>query len=210
MSCPALKPFAFRALFVGLVCALLAPAAWAQNPQVVLETSKGTVVIELFAQEAPKSTENFLAYVDDGFYNGTIFHRVIPNFMVQGGGFDGQMQKKETQPPVVNEADNGLKNTRGTLAMARTNDPHSATAQFFVNTVNNKFLDHTGKNVRGWGYAVFGKVISGMEVVDAIESVKTGRIGPMTDVPTDPVSIVKAYRKPAAAPSEDGPTEGAN
>lgn len=187
----------------ALSFALLASAAWAQNPQVVIETSKGNIVVELFAQEAPKSTENFLAYVDDGFYDGTLFHRVMQNFMVQGGGFDAQMQKKDTKAPIVNEADNGLKNTRGTLAMARTNDPHSATAQFFINTVDNKFLDHTGKNVRNWGYAVFGKVIEGMDTVDAIESVRTGRIGRMDDVPVEPVSIVKAYRKPADSAADD-------
>ena len=188
-----------------LVCVLFASVAFAQdsaNPQVVIETSKGKIVVEVFAQEAPKSTENFLAYVDAGFYDGTLFHRVIPDFMVQGGGFDGQMQKKDTKPPIQNEADNGLKNTRGTLAMARTNDPHSATAQFFVNTVDNKFLDHTGKNPRGWGYAVFAKVVDGMDTVDAISSVKTGRSGRMGDVPVEPVTIIKAYRKPADAPVE--------
>ncbi|MDA8016415.1 MAG: peptidylprolyl isomerase [Thermoanaerobaculia bacterium] len=186
-----------------LACVLLAPAMVAQeaNPQVVIETSKGTIVVELFAQEAPKSTTNFLSYVDDGFYDGTLFHRVIPEFMVQGGGFDSGMKKKATKAPIPNEADNGLKNERGTLAMARTNDPHSATAQFFINTVDNTFLDHTAKSPRGWGYAVFGRVLSGMEAVDAISAVKTGRIGRTGDVPVEPVSIVKAHRKSATGPT---------
>lgn len=208
MQSKALNPLCLATMALFIVSLLLAPAAFAQgNPQVVLETSKGTIIIELFAEEAPLSTKNFLAYVDKGFYDGTLFHRVIPNFMVQGGGFDASMNKKDTDAPIPNEADNGLKNTRGTLAMARTNDPHSATAQFFVNTVDNKFLDHTGKNPRGWGYAVFGKVTSGMEAVDAIAAVKTGRSGRMGDVPVEPVSIIKAYRKPAEAAAEG---EGSN
>ncbi|MEM8929731.1 MAG: peptidylprolyl isomerase [Acidobacteriota bacterium] len=181
-----------------LLSALAATAAGEEataNPQVVLETSKGTIVVELFQAEAPKSVENFLAYVDAGFYDGTIFHRVIPGFMVQGGGFTADMQKKPTQAPIQNEADNGVKNDRGTLAMARTNDPHSATAQFFINSVDNGFLNHTAKSGQGWGYAVFGKVVEGLEVVDAISGVQTGVQRGMRDVPNEAVSITKASRR---------------
>ena len=165
------------------------------NPHVILETSKGSIVVELFEAEAPKTVENFLAYVDAGFYDGTIFHRVIPGFMVQGGGFTADMKKKSTRPAIENEADNGKKNARGTLAMARTNDPHSATAQFFINSVDNAFLDHSAKNAQGWGYAVFGKVVEGMDVIDAISSMPTGVQSGMRDVPKETVSIVKATRR---------------
>lgn len=167
----------------------------AKNPHVVLETSKGTMVVELFAEEAPKTVENFLAYVEAGFYDGTVFHRVIPGFMVQGGGFTADLQKKDTRAPIQNEADNGLKNKRGTLAMARTNDPHSATAQFFINSVDNSFLDHTAKDPRGWGYAVFGQVVEGLEVVDAISGVATGNRRGMQNVPTEAVTITSAKVK---------------
>lgn len=179
--------------------------AWGQNapqstppsahPQVELTTSMGVIVLELDAEKAPRSVANFLAYVEEGFYDGLIFHRVIDGFMIQGGGFDKAMQKKETKPPITNEADNGVRNTRGTIAMARTNDPHSATAQFFINTVDNRPLDHRAKDTYGWGYAVFGKVIAGMDVVDAIAKVKTGRSGVYDNVPAEPVVIVKAKRK---------------
>ncbi len=162
------------------------------TPRVALETSQGRIVLELDAAKAPKSVENFLAYARSGFYDGTIFHRVIKGFMIQGGGFTADMKQKPTNPSILNEADNGLKNLRGTVAMARTNDPHSATAQFFVNTVDNAFLDHTAKNPRGWGYAVFGKVVEGMEVVDKIAGVKTGQRGPFGDVPVAEVTILKA------------------
>jgi cyclophilin family peptidyl-prolyl cis-trans isomerase len=161
-------------------------------PRVALDTSKGRIVLELDAARAPKTVENFLAYVRDGHYDGTVFHRVIDGFMVQGGGFTAEMQQKPTRPPVANEADNGLKNLRGTVAMARTNDPHSASAQFFVNTVDNSFLDHTSKDVRGWGYAVFGKVVEGMEVVDAITKVRTATRSRMENVPVEPVVITRA------------------
>jgi len=161
------------------------------NPRVALETTKGRIVLELDAAAAPKTVENFLGYVESGFYDGTIFHRVIPNFMVQGGGFTTDMNQKPTGDPIENEADNGLKNARGTIAMARTNNPHSATAQFFINTVDNGPLDHTGKDVRGWGYAVFGKVVEGMDVVDAIEKVSTTNNGPYANVPAEPVVIEK-------------------
>jgi peptidyl-prolyl cis-trans isomerase B (cyclophilin B) len=159
---------------------------------VKLETSKGDIVIELNEEKAPKTTENFLAYVKEGFYDGTLFHRVIDNFMIQGGGFDEAMNQKETHDPIENEADNGLKNEAYTIAMARTQDPHSATAQFFINVKDNAFLDHTAPNTRGWGYAVFGKVVEGKEVVDAIKTVATGNAGFHQDVPVEPVVIVKA------------------
>jgi cyclophilin family peptidyl-prolyl cis-trans isomerase len=162
------------------------------SPRVALETSKGKIVLELDAARAPKTVENFLAYVRAGHYDGTVFHRVIDGFMIQGGGFTAEMQQKPTRPPVGNEADNGVKNLRGTVAMARTMDPHSASAQFFVNTVDNAFLDHTSKSPQGWGYAVFGKVVEGMEVVDAIAKVATATRSRMENVPVEPVVIQKA------------------
>ena len=166
--------------------------AAAANPKVELDTSKGKIVIELFPEKAPETVKNFLNYVDAKYYDGTIFHRVIPNFMIQGGGFTADMKKKSAGAPIENEADNGLKNERGTIAMARTPDPHSATAQFFINSVNNDFLNYKSKTNQGWGYAVFGKVIEGMEVVDAISAVKTGTHGRYRDVPTEAVQIVSA------------------
>jgi cyclophilin family peptidyl-prolyl cis-trans isomerase len=169
--------------------------ALAENPGVSMQTSKGTITLELDAEKAPKTVENFLRYVDDGFYDGTVFHRVIGGFMIQGGGYTEDLEKKTTRDPVGNEADNGLKNERGTIAMARTNDPHSATAQFFINLENNAFLDHSGKNRRGWGYAVFGKVTDGMDVVDSIAAIRTGPKGPFPkDVPLEPVVIEKVTR----------------
>lgn len=165
-----------------------APAA---NPHVVIETSLGTIVAELYADKAPATVENFLAYAETGYYDGTIFHRVISRFMIQGGGFDTEMVKKPTRAPIQNEADNGLKNLRGTLAMARTFDPHSATSQFFINQVDNVSLDHKAKNGRDWGYAVFGNVVEGMDVVDAIASVKTGNLRRMPNAPLEMVSLVK-------------------
>lgn len=162
------------------------------KPQVTLATSMGDITIELDAEKAPATCKNFLSYVESGHFDGTIFHRVIPDFMIQGGGFDASMRQKSTQAPIANEADNGLKNERGSIAMARTSDPNSATAQFFINLKDNGFLDHTSKTPQGWGYAVFGKVVAGMDVVDAIAAVKTGRSGPHSDVPMDPVIIEKA------------------
>ncbi len=163
---------------------------------VVVETDLGTIEIELDEEKAPKSVANFLAYVDAGHYDGTIFHRVIPGFMAQGGGYDGSYEKKPVRDAVENEADNGLKNTRGTVAMARTSDPHSATAQFFVNVKDNGFLDHTGKNASGWGYAVFGTVTSGMDVVDKMVAVPTGSKGSFAkDAPLENVAIKSARRK---------------
>ena len=164
------------------------------NPKVVLDTSKGEIVIELFADKAPETVQNFLEYVDAKFYDGTIFHRVIPNFMIQGGGFSAGMNQKSTNDPIENEADNGLKNLRGTIAMARTSDPHSATGQFFINNVDNDFLNFKSKTPQGWGYAVFGKVVEGIEVVDAISAVKTKTEGMYQDVPAEAVVINSAKR----------------
>ncbi len=160
--------------------------------RVRLQTSSGDIVIELDAEKAPKTVENFLTYVQDGFYDGTIFHRVINNFMVQGGGFDADMNQKKTRDPITNEADNGLKNNEYTLAMARTSDPHSATAQFFINVADNEFLNFTAPTSNGWGYAVFGKVVEGTEVVDQIKNVSTGNRGFHQDVPVDNVTIESA------------------
>lgn len=171
---------------------LAANADGAAAPQVQLETSMGNIVIELNRDKAPETVANFIGYVEDGFYDGTIFHRVIENFMVQGGGFDQDFQQKQTKAPVQNEADNGLSNKRGAVAMARTNDPHSATAQFFINTVDNDFLDFKGKTPSGWGYAVFGEVIEGMDVVDKIRKVETTMRGPHQDVPAEDIVIIKA------------------
>ncbi|MBN2232858.1 MAG: peptidyl-prolyl cis-trans isomerase [Deltaproteobacteria bacterium] len=168
-----------------------AQAADTGNPKVTMETSKGAMVIELYPKEAPKTVENFLAYIDAGFFDGTIFHRVIPGFVIQGGGFTADMERKDTRKPIVNEADNGLKNLRGTLSMARTSDPDSATSQFFINLQDNASLDH---NARSAGYAVFGKVIEGLDVIDAIAAVPTTTHGPYRDVPREPVAITGAKR----------------
>ncbi len=159
------------------------------NPRVQLKTTFGTMTIELDQEKAPKTVANFLKYVETKHFDDTIFHRVIDNFMIQGGGFDNNMQQKPCMEPIENEADNGLKNERGTLAMARTMEPHSATAQFFINVSNNDFLNHTGKNMQGWGYAVFGRVIEGEAVLNKIRTVPTGSKGGHQDVPTDTVSI---------------------
>jgi len=161
-------------------------------PQVALNTSHGRIVLDLDAVKAPKTTANFLAYVKSGHYNGTIFHRVINNFMIQGGGFDASMAQKPTNAPIENEADNGLKNTNGTIAMARTNDPHSASAQFFINVKDNDFLDHSAPTVQGWGYAVFGEVTEGMDVVEKIKAVATTMKSGHQDVPVEDVVIEKA------------------
>ena len=158
-------------------------------PVVELDTNYGAIVIELNEEKAPKTVENFLDYVRSGHYDGTIFHRVIDGFMIQGGGMDADMNEKATNAPVENEADNGLKNDVGTIAMARTQDPHSATSQFFINVKDNNFLNHSGKNLQGWGYTVFGKVTSGMDVVNKIKGVPTGRYGMHADVPKEPVVI---------------------
>ena len=163
------------------------------NPQVELHiTGYGVITIELDQEKAPKSSANFLAYVNKGHYNNTIFHRVIPGFMIQGGGMEPGMAQKPTDAPIEIEANNGLKNSTYTLAMARTGDPHSATAQFFINVADNGFLNHTAPSMQGWGYAVFGKVIAGSEVVDKIKAVKTGKKGFHDDVPKEDVIIEKA------------------
>jgi peptidyl-prolyl cis-trans isomerase B (cyclophilin B) len=156
---------------------------------ITLHTNYGDIDIELDFDRAPKTAANFLQYCRENFYAGTIFHRVIPGFMVQGGGMDTNMREKRGNPPIQNEADNGLKNDIGTLAMARTNDPHSASSQFFINIADNGFLNHTAKDARGWGYAVFGKVVNGMAVVDEIKAVPTGNAGHHQDVPTVTVEI---------------------
>lgn len=162
------------------------------HPLVKLETSMGEITLELYPDKAPATVANFLQYVKDGFFNGTIFHRVIPTFMIQGGGFDAQMNQKPTKAPIQNEADNGLKNEAYTVAMARTMDPNSATAQFFINVADNQFLNHTAKTPQGWGYAVFGKVVKGQDVVDKIKAVPTGNKGMFQNVPAEPVTIIKA------------------
>jgi cyclophilin family peptidyl-prolyl cis-trans isomerase len=165
------------------------------NPQVLIETTMGNITIELDAQNAPNTSANFLSYVDDGYFVDTTFHRVIPNFMVQGGGITADMQDKPSKlAPIQNEANNGLKNTRGTLAMARTGEPHSATSQFFINHNDNEFLNFTAESMQGWGYAVFGKVTDGMEVVDAIAQVATGNQGGHADVPVETITITGASR----------------
>ena len=186
---------------------LLSSTLFAANPVVKLETSKGDILIELYQDKAPQTVANFLQYVKDGFYDGTVFHRIIPNFMIQGGGFDIHYKQKSTRAPIHNEANNGLKNDRGTIAMARTGDPHSATAQFFINTVDNDSLNYTEASPRGWGYAVFGKVTDGMDVVDSISASPTGMGSlngyPARDVPTSEIVIKSATlvagNKPDAA-----------
>lgn len=159
---------------------------------VTLKTNFGDITLELFEDKAPKTVANFLSYVEDGFFDNTIFHRVINNFMIQGGGFTPDMDQKDTKDPIENEAVNGVANEVGTIAMARTQDPHSATAQFFINVNNNDFLNHSGKSVNGWGYCAFGKVVEGMDVVEKIKAVKTGNHGYHQDVPVEPVIIEKA------------------
>ena len=159
---------------------------------ITLKTTLGDIVIELNQEKAPITAKNFEEYVKSGFYKGTIFHRVIKGFMIQGGGLNSQLEQKETNAPIKNEADNGLKNDRGTIAMARTNDPHSATAQFFINTVDNSFLNFRSKDLSGWGYCVFGKVVEGMDVVDKIEKAKTTTVSYYQDVPVETIEILDA------------------
>jgi len=180
---------ALLALLVLLTTGVTVAAEPKDPVTVMITTSKGNITVELLPAKAPETVANFLRYVDEGFYNGTIFHRVISGFMIQGGGYDQDYTKKQTHDPVINEADNGLSNVRGTIAMARTGDPHSATAQFFINHTDNPALDHRNKGA-GWGYAVFGKVTGGMEVVDRIASVETGPGGPFRqDAPREMVII---------------------
>jgi peptidyl-prolyl cis-trans isomerase A (cyclophilin A) len=184
-------------LFLSAFALLFSIAAHAANPQLEVKTSQGTLTIELYQDKAPKTVENFLQYAKDGFFNGTVFHRVIPGFMIQGGGFTPDMKQKETRAPIQNEATNGLKNETGTLAMARTGDPHSASAQFFINLKDNSFLDHQSPTGKGWGYAVFGKVVQGLDVVQKIAAVPTANAGPHQNVPTTPVLIESVKLLPA-------------
>jgi peptidyl-prolyl cis-trans isomerase B (cyclophilin B) len=182
-------------VFTLFLSSLLPWQAQAENkPQVLIETNQGNIVLELYPDKAPKSVENFLRYVNEGFYDGTIFHRVIPDFMVQGGGFTPKLQKKLTHSPIQNEADNGLRNRVGTVAMARTNDPHSATSQFFINVAKNTFLDFREKTPRAYGYAVFGRVIKGMRTVNKIRSTRTGFKNGMGDVPLEPIVMEKVVQ----------------
>ena len=186
--------------FLALIAALLLSTnAIAANPQVEIKTNMGNIVLELYPDKAPKTVENFLQYVKDGFFKGTIFHRVIPGFMIQGGGFSADFAQKQTRAPIQNEAGNGLKNDTGTIAMARTSDPHSATAQFFINVKDNDFLDFTPGNP---GYAVFGKVSKGMDVVNKIEAVQTGNRGGHQNVPVKPIVIEDAKILPAVKSAE--------
>jgi len=178
--------------FLIVVAALGCGSALAANPQVELKTNHGNIVVELYADKAPKTVANFLQYVKDGHYSGTIFHRVIDGFMIQSGGFDRDMREKRSRPPIENEAGNGLKNDLGTLAMARTPNPHSASAQFFINLKHNEFLNYREPTPQGYGYAVFGKVVKGMEVVNRIAKVPTGNAGAHQNVPREPVIIESA------------------
>jgi len=192
---PIMKTF-FRSV-VTLILTITSFLSYAEGgnalPNVKLETSVGDIVIELNAEKAPNTVANFLSYVEDGSYNGTVFHRVIENFMIQGGGFDESFSQKPTKASIENEANNGLSNVAGSVAMARTGAPHSATAQFFINTVDNNFLDFRSEDQAGWGYAVFAQVVEGMDVVNAIRSVETGSKGPFpTDAPVENVVIITA------------------
>lgn len=178
-------------LFVFIIIFITTSKAQAETTMVKMETSKGVITIELDGNKAPETVANFITYVQEGFYDGTIFHRVISNFMIQGGGFTTDMAQKPTHDPIKNEANNGLKNDTGTIAMARTQDPHSATAQFFINVKDNDFLNFSSESSQGWGYAVFGKVTEGMDVVNAIKDVQTTTVGPYQDVPAETVTIEK-------------------
>lgn len=178
-------------LFVFIIIFITTSKAQAETTMVKMETSKGVITIELDGDKAPETVANFITYVQEGFYDGTIFHRVIPNFMIQGGGFTTDMAQKPTYDPVQNEANNGLKNETGAIAMARTQDPHSATAQFFINVNDNDFLNFSSESSQGWGYAVFGKVTEGMDVVNTIKDVQTTVVGPYQDVPAETVTIEK-------------------
>lgn len=178
-----------RQLYAFLALLLLGSSAWAANPQVIFETNRGNFVVELYPDKAPKTVANFMQYVNSGFYKNTLFHRVISRFMIQGGGFSPDMIEKDTKAPIVNEANNGLLNEPGTLAMARTSDPNSATSQFFINLENNQFLNYQGDYPDLMGYCVFGRVLKGMDVVREIASTPTGFVGPYSDVPKSPIVI---------------------
>ena len=185
--------FLFTALLIPLLLTITPTSMAAEHaPRVRLETTMGNIVLELDAKRAPVTVDNFLAYVNDGFYDGTIFHRVIDGFMIQGGGYTSDFSRKTAGAPIKNEADNGLKNTIGSIAMARTSDPHSATAQFFINVADNAMLDHKSPDSRGWGYTVFGRVVVGMDVVDAIRAQATGVQGRLRDVPEKTITITRA------------------
>lgn len=193
-------------LFTALLLLVSVPALAEDRPRIMLQTTEGRIVFELDSVRAPTSVENFVDYVESGFYNDTLFHRVIDGFMVQGGGFNADFMKKQTKSPIRNEANNGLKNKAYTVAMARTNSPHSATSQFFINTVDNVSLDHVSPDNRGWGYAVFGRVIDGFDVVDKISSVATGSQGPFRqDVPKESIFIKSATLMTSATISEAEP-----
>jgi len=214
-SWPGVVPSTPRSIFSGiLISGLLSLAAIptgvtmaAEDPLVAIETNKGRIVLKLNAEAAPETVANFLRYVDEGFYDGTIFHRVIPGFMIQGGGFDTDMRQKTTHAPIQNEADNGLSNGLGTIAMARTSDPHSATAQFFINVSNNTFLNHSSKTSQGWGYTVFGSVVEGMSVVDEIVGVRTTTVGFHQDVPVETV-VLQTVTRASDSDQEARPGEG--
>ena len=195
-------------LFALLIALAVAPAALASNPKVEVKTSLGTVVIDLYPENAPQTVENFLQYVKDGFYDGTVFHRVIPGFMVQGGGFTRNLQQKPTRPAIRNEAGNGLRNAIGTVAMARTKDPHSATAQFFINVADNDFLDFKSPDENGYGYTVFGRVSAGMDVVQKMLQVPTATVGPHQNVPRTPI-VIESTRLIEAAPAKSKPAKPA-
>jgi cyclophilin family peptidyl-prolyl cis-trans isomerase len=189
---PALRAFlppVLRRAFAAAILFVVAASAWAANPVVEVVTSMGPIRIELYRDKAPKTVENFLQYAKEGFYDGTVFHRVIPGFMVQGGGFTAEMEQKKTREPIANEAQSGLKNTAGTIAMARTSNPHSATAQFFINVADNDFLDFVSPTQQGFGYTAFGRVTQGMDVVQKIVQVPTGNRAGHQNVPSKPVTI---------------------
>lgn len=187
-----MKKYLLSVILASFSLAAIAATTKEEHSNVLVQTNMGDITIELDREHAPKTVENFEKYISKGFFDGTIFHRVIPNFMIQGGGFTEDLKQKAVDAPIQNEANNGLKNKRGTIAMARTSDPHSATAQFFINTVDNEFLNHTAPTGSGWGYTVFGKVTAGMDVVDAISKVPTGSSGMFSsDVPKNPIVIKK-------------------
>jgi len=187
-----------RKLYIFLTLMLLSGTAMAANPQVVFETNRGNFIVELYPEKAPKTVANFLAYVNSGFYQDTIFHRVIKRFMIQGGGFNADMSEKETRAPIVNESNNGLANEIGTIAMARTSDPDSATSQFFINLENNQFLNYQSPDAQLIGYCVFGRVLKGMDVVRDIAATSTANVGPYGDVPRSPIVVhqVKVNKAP--------------
>jgi len=187
-----MRPIFKLSLILILQLTVAAAGHTQEKTMIKMTTNFGVIEIEMFTEQAPNTTANFIKYVSDGFYDGLIFHRVIPNFMIQGGGFEPGMRQKSTNASIQNEADNGLKNERGTLSMARTSDPHSATSQFFVSVKDNAFLDFKSKDANGWGYAVFAKVVSGMDVVDRIAQTPTGKSGGQSDVPLEDVVIEKA------------------